>query len=170
VRFAHDAWALTDVPVKASGLVHQQLRWNRSIIRNRLRKFRSVFNPFNANFSFRDAGAAANILFFQVALSISFFAYLFWLVLFYPDIAPLVILTVNLVYVIEDLFIMGIGALLYHERVIPRMLLYSPLTTFFKGYFLRFVRLTAYIDELIFRRSYRDSFYPTKVRNNVEQF
>jgi hypothetical protein len=48
--------------------------------------------------------------------------------------------------------------------------MYAPLGTFFKSYLLRFVRVAAYLDELTFRRSYRDGFYPTKVRNRVEQF
>jgi cellulose synthase/poly-beta-1,6-N-acetylglucosamine synthase-like glycosyltransferase len=170
VRFAHGAWALTDVPVTAGALVRQQLRWNRSIVRNRARKFRRAFNPFDAHFSLRDALAFSNILFFQVILSISFFVYLLWLLTAHTDIAALVITTVSVVYLLEDLAVLGIGSLFYGERVRPGLLLYAPLSTLYKGYFLRLVRVVAYVDELAFRRSYRDSFYPTKVRNSVEQF
>lgn len=170
VRFAPDAWALTDVPVKMGQLVRQQLRWNRSIVRNRLRKFRSVFNPFHAHFALRDALAFFNILFFQVVLSVSFVAYLTWLMIVHTDVAPMVILTVSLIYMIEDLVVLCIAALFYRERVRLGMLLYLPLLTFYKSYFLRFLRVAAYIDELAFRRSYRDSFYPSKVRNSVDQF
>ena len=170
VRFAHDAWALTDVPERVGALVRQQLRWNRSIVRNRLRKFRGVFNPRHANFLLQDALAFANILFFQVALSCSFIAYLLWLLLFHSDIAALIIFTVSLLYVFEDLVVLSIAGLMYPRRVSPRLLLFTPLATFFKSYFLRVVRCIACIDELVFRRSYEDPFYPTKVRNAVEQF
>ena len=170
IRFAHDAWALTDVPEKVGALVRQQLRWNRSIIRNRLRKFRSVFNPLQANFSTRDAFAFANILFFQVMLSISFCAYLLWLLVFHNDIAGLVILTVSVLYVIEELVVLALAGLFYPRRASPRLLLYTPLATLFKSYFLRVVRCMACLDELVFRRSYEDSFYPSKVRNVVERF
>ena len=170
VVFAHDAWALTDVPVKTGALVRQQLRWNRSIIRNRLRKFRGVMNPFQANFSGRDVLAFANILFFQVLLSVSFCAYLLWLLIFQGDIAALIIITVSLLYVLEDILVLAIAGLVYPRRVTPGFLLFTPLTTLFKSYFLRIVRCVACVDELVFRRSYQDSFYPAKVRNAVEQF
>jgi hypothetical protein len=70
---------------------------------------------------------------------------------------------------IEDAAVLGLATLPYRDRGRPALLLYAPLGTFFKSYLMRFVRVAADLDELIFRRSYRDGLYPTKVRNRVEQ-
>ena len=42
--------------------------------------------------------------------------------------------------------------------------------TFYIAYYQRLNRLIAYLSELIFRHSYHDPFYPTKVREAQEQF
>ena len=79
VAFAHNAWALTDVPTSLNAFIKQRLRWNRSVIRYRFRKFSNAYQPFSKNFRFRDMLASFNILFFQVIMAISFFYYLYWI-------------------------------------------------------------------------------------------
>lgn len=170
IEFAHDAWALTDVPDTLQGYLNQQMRWNRSLIRNRVRKFRSIFNPFQANFSMADAVATANLIFFQVILAVSFFAYIIWLFYWLGSGAFVIILIMTILYLIEDVFMMCAVCILYWDRNPTVLLPHLPVFTLYKGYFLRSLRLLAYTSELIFRSSYRDQFYPEKVRTKVEKF
>jgi hypothetical protein len=54
---------------------------------------------------------------------------------------------------------------LFRERKNVRaeyFMLYMPLMALYFGYFLRFVRTYAYLQELFFRRSYEDSWNPEK--------
>ena len=170
VRFAHDAWSLTDVPTTVKSFTHQRLRWNRSLIRNRVRKFRSVFNPLSANFSMYDLLGTLNVLFFQVVLSISFVAYIIWLFWLYQGYALVIVIAINLIYLIEDLFVFSLVCIIYRDRQPLQLGLYVFGFWFYKGYFLRTIRLRAYLSELILRRSYKDPYYPRKVRQSVERF
>jgi biofilm PGA synthesis N-glycosyltransferase PgaC len=54
---------------------------------------------------------------------------------------------------------------LFRERKNVRaeyFMLYMPLMALYFGYFLRIVRTYAYLQELIFRRSYQDNWNPEK--------
>lgn len=164
VRFAHHAWALTDVPTTFSHLARQRLRWNRSIIRIRFRQFRDNFNPFSKRFSGANLLAAANILFFQVAMVLSFVSYTIWLFWTFGDQAWVILIVMTIFYLFEDLVTFTVVMWLYPERRPLEYGLYVYLIGLYRGYFLRFVRLSAYLSELIFRHSFSDSFYPEKVR------
>ena len=170
VRFAPDAWGLTDVPESAGAFARQRLRWNRSVIRIRLRKFRSLLDPRSPQFSVSDALGILDILLFQVVLAASFVIYLVWLVVEYADFAPIILLLTSLVYVVA-----GMGAFLLANAVSgrhakPGLFPYALIYGLFNSYFLRFVRLTAYLDELVFRRSYSDNYVPSTVRRQTEKF
>lgn len=168
IRFAQQAWAMTDAPATFKGFFNQRMRWNRSLIRNRLRKFKSVFHPFQRQFMWRNVLSSANVLFFQVLLAWSFFIYQGWLWALYGESAIFFILVINILYFIEDNLVY-----MYVVSKFPsawKLWPFSPFFFVFKGYLLRSIRAIAYLDELIFRRSYRDEFYPRKVREQVPQF
>ena len=54
IRFAHDAWCLTDVPATLGGFIRQRLRWERDALRIRLRKHRRILDPRNSGASVAD--------------------------------------------------------------------------------------------------------------------
>ncbi len=170
IKFAHKAWAMTDCPKTLPAYHRQRLRWNRSVIRYKLRKFRSVFNPFSKRFSGHDMAGIANILFFQVFLAMSYFGYLIWLVTELGEFAFLVIGVTIIIYFIEDLCTFVMICLLYKDKNPWPLALYLPLYNLFDSYVVRTLRLYAYTNELIFRRSYQDTFTPTKVQNVLERF
>lgn len=170
IYFAHRAWALTQVPDSLPAYTRQRLRWSRSIVRYKLRKFRSALNPFSRNFSAYDAAAIFNILFFQVGLTVSFFAYLAWLIYEMRSEAIYIILATNVLYIIEDTLSFTMACVLYRNRKPERLGIYLPAYSLFSTYIARVVRLKAYYDELVFRRSYQDSFVPAKVQNVLERF
>ncbi len=168
IRFAQDAWAMTDVPTKFKKFFNQRMRWNRSIIRNRMRKFRSALNPFSSSFSILNVLSIVNVLFFQVFLSWSFVVYQVWVFYTFGENALLIIFSSNMIYLIEDIF-----TFMYLSVKFPqsrKFIIYVPTFFLFKDYILRLLRAMAYADELIFRRSYQDEFYPGKVRRQVFKF
>lgn len=170
IQFAPDARALTDVPDTIPVLIRQRMRWERSVITIWARKFRTMFDPRSRNFSLSDVLSALDILFFQVGLCVAFVAYLFWLFWFFGAVAWLVLAATALVYTVLATISFVSAAVIADEPHWERLLPYIIAHSLLSGYFLRIVRLTAYIDEIIFRRSYRDPYVPRRVMDQVERF
>jgi len=170
IAFAHEAWAATNVPATVAAYIKQRMRWNRSVIRYKLRKFRSAFHPGWRRFAFRDVVAIGNVLFFQVVLTISFFTYLVWLFFQMGEAALYVVAVITVVYLLEDAISFLLVCCVYREREPEKLGIYLIASTVFESYISRGVRLFAYVDELVFRRSFRDSFVPLKVKQVLERF
>jgi cellulose synthase/poly-beta-1,6-N-acetylglucosamine synthase-like glycosyltransferase len=170
VRFAPHSWALTDVPETVLAYVKQRLRWSRSLIRFRMRKFGTVFNPFQARFSLINALGMLDLLFFQFILSLFFYVYVVVMAYFYGEFFLVILAAVTLYYTCLSVFQFMLAHLLSqrHSRLslLPFVLTYGV----FQTYLHRLVRLWAYLDELIFRRSYRDPYVPRRVLDNTEHF
>ncbi len=170
IRFEPHAWALTDVPVSALALFRQRLRWDRDLVRIRLRKYRSVFNPLRHNFSLSNALGTLDFLFFGVALPLSFVVYVVWLFAQFGVGALPILAGVTLVYMASASATFVIAASLSGHygryRLFPYVLGY----TVFSAYVLRLVTVYAYVQELIFRRSYRDTYVPRRVLDHAPRF
>ena len=170
IAFAENAWALTDVPERAMPLIRQRTRWSRSLIRNRLRKFRAIFDPRQSNFSTRDLLGTLNHLWFDLGLSLAFLVYVSSLFVLFGEGALVILLAVSLVAMAGDTFELLVAAIFLPRLGVLRRLPYVPLYSFYVSYFQRAVRLRAYFLELAFRDSYNDPFYPAKVRTAQDQF
>lgn len=170
IRFALRAWALTDVPETLTAFTRQRIRWNHSVIRIRFRKFGVNLNPFKRPFILSNALEIINILFFQVLLSATFFIYLGTLPILYGNMSLIIILSVLIFYVIEDFIFFIFVLFILKEREPMHLLLYLPLNSIFRAFVLRGIRLVAYVDELIFRRSYKDEYVPRRVLQHTERF
>jgi cellulose synthase/poly-beta-1,6-N-acetylglucosamine synthase-like glycosyltransferase len=171
VAFAPHAWSMTDVPGTLSGFTRQRLRWNRSVIRFRLRKYGAAFDPFWRGFRWENALAMANILFYQVVLSISFYVYIVWL--FWtlgPHGAMTVLGATLLIYILQGLLVYGVARVMSGSRAPLGYLLYVPGQILFSTFVQRGIRMIAYLDEWVFRRSYADSYVPSKVRDAADRF
>lgn len=170
IRFAHDAWCLTDVPDTVPAFVRQRLRWERDALRIRLRKHRRIFDP-------RDRGVTATDLVHQfdyvvtsLLVTLVFPLYLGWLIVTYGSAAWMILGSVTLGYVVLDL-ISFLAALTVVDRPgAVRALPYALLFGAFNAYFIRAVRLVAYAQEWIFRRSYHDEYVPARVRRKAPCF
>lgn len=170
VRFAPQAWGLTDVPETPAALVRQRLRWNRSVVRIRLRKFKSILNPWSAQFSVLDAVGLLDVLFFQVVVASSFAVYLVWLFVEYADLAPVILALTSMVYVVAGMMSFIMANAVTERRAILALMPEAAIYGLYNSYFQRFVRLYAYADELVFRRSYSDDYVPERVRRQAEKF
>lgn len=170
VRFQGDAWALTDVPETSLALFRQRLRWNRSLIRVRVRKFGQMFNPARPNFSLLNALGTLDIILFQAILPVSFFIYIFWLFSVYGAEALIILAVVSFVYICGAIvsFLVAASVAGHYGRLslLPYVVGYA----LYNAFLLRAVSVYAYLDELILRRSYRDPYVPTRVLQRVEKF
>jgi poly-beta-1,6-N-acetyl-D-glucosamine synthase len=167
LRFASEAYALTDVPESVSAFIAQRLRWDRGLITIWTRKFRGALDPRQATFRLTDAAAVFDVILFQVVLAIAFPVYVVWLVYWVGGFAATIIGATMIGYALFDA--LGfVGAAAIGLRTPLWLVLYLPLYSFLQTVLVRPVRLIAILQELIFRSSYRDPYVPRRVMRQVE--
>jgi biofilm PGA synthesis N-glycosyltransferase PgaC len=170
IGFEPAAWTLTDVPETLSALWKQRLRWNRSLIRNRWRKFAGVFDPRPENFRLIEAVAAANQIWFNFLQTVFYVVYVVYAAVSYGKWMFGVLIAFHVILLFSDLFEFVVGCLLVPRPGQWRLWPWAVGGSLYVGLLMRFNRLLAYSGELLFRSSYQDSFYPTKVRDQQDRF
>lgn len=164
VRFAPDAWCLTDVPETLFALLRQRRRWERDSLRLRLRKHRDLLSPRGRNFRPPEAAQQIEFILFVLLPTLVFPVYLGWLFREQADLAPVIILAVMAGYAVLDAFAFAVSWVVSGPRVEAwRLLAYAPVYGLYSGWLLRFARLAAFAEEWVFRTSYRDSYVPPRV-------
>jgi cellulose synthase/poly-beta-1,6-N-acetylglucosamine synthase-like glycosyltransferase len=162
-RFEPEAVCYTNVPTSLSRLIRQRFRWERDAVRLRYRRHRDLLNPFNTRFSVSDLLNELDFVLFSVGATICFPFYLVWLFVNYGDVAILILVGAQLGMFAFD------GASFLLAALVAPMVKAWPLAPYWAGYSLfscfvmRFVRLSAYVQEWVLQASYRDSFVPRKV-------
>ena len=161
--FAEDAICYTDVPDTLSALTRQRFRWERDAIRLRYRKHRAFLNPFSTRFSVSELLHELDFFTFNVVAAAAFPVYLVWLFVTYGDMAPVILLGAQAGMLVLDTFTFLLAASVapkaHAARLAPFIVGYSLLY----GFYMRFVRLAAYVQEWVFRASYEDTYVPRKV-------
>ena len=170
IRFAADAWALTDVPETLTALLRQRARWNRSFTMLRFRKHVGIFNPLQANFSLSNALRLIDSLFFEAIRPAMFFIYMAWLAReLGAEMLPVVVFVISVYMSVSAvLFVISASASRPYGRL--SLLPYLPGAVLFNGFVLRPASIYAYLSELLWRRGYRDSFVPGRILSNIEWF
>jgi poly-beta-1,6-N-acetyl-D-glucosamine synthase len=163
IRFAPEAWALTDVPETASALFKQRRRWNASFVRVRLDRFRATLNPFQRNFSLISALGTMDLILFRAILPAMFLIYIVSCIGYYGSFVWVILIGVNAFYVTSTtiVFICAVATAgrYGHISLVPYVIGYS----LFSAYVMRMLMVSTYIDECFLRSSYRDSFVPSRV-------
>ncbi len=170
IGFEPAAWTLTDVPETLGALWKQRLRWNRSLIRNRWRKFAGVFDPRAENFRLIEAIAAANQLWFNFLQTVFYVIYVVYAAVSYGKWMFGVLIAFHIVIMISDIVEFVQGCLLVPRPGQWRNWPWAVGSSLYVGVLMRINRLQAYGGEMLFRRSYQDEFYPSKVRDQQDQF
>lgn len=167
IRFAHEAWCLTDVPATIPAFVRQRLRWERDALRIRLRKHRRILDPRDRGVTGSDLVHQFDYIVTSLLVTLVFPLYLGWLVMTYGAAAWMILGSVTLGYVVLDL-VSFLAALCVIDRpgavrVLPYALLFGAVN----AYFIRAIRLAAFAQEWIFRRSSHDEYVPARVRKGA---
>jgi len=163
IRHAPDAVCQTSVPNTFAKLRKQRLRWDKSLIRFRVRKHSDVLLP-TMNFRFSNfLGFLENIT-YNLVLNAKWFLYIADIFLNVTSMVKIVFALNIMLYTVSNILKYILFSLFRERKNVPfsSLLLYLPLMVLYYGYFLRIVRTTAYIRELFFKSSYKDAWNPPK--------
>lgn len=161
-----NAICYTNVPKKFSQLAKQRLRWDRSLIRFRLRKHVDIFQP-SKSFNFSNFISSLDNVLFNFILNFKWWIYFILLLLYGTDLNLLFILSINYIfYFVSNLFEYSMVCVLWRKSLKWEnfiLFFYILFVPFYTGIYLRIIRTYAYIMEVFFRTSYFDKWSPWKV-------
>ena len=169
-EFEHTAIGLTNVPEKWKILSKQRLRWNKSLIRFRLRKHNDVFKP-DANFNFSNFFALFENVFFNLILDMVWFFYIVDILVNNAEFLTFIIPLKLMLYGTASFLQFGV-VLIISERWKQEIknIVFIPLMMFYNGYYMRIIRTMAYIKEIFFYSSYKDPWNPAKSSAKAQEF
>jgi len=170
IYFADQAVCLTSAPKNFKILAKQRLRWDKSIIRFRIRKHRDVLSP-NKHFKFSSFLSFVENITFSVILNIKWYIYAADMLINYPSSILNIFITNILLYTFTN-FLKYILYSLYRNRSHTKMyefLIYIPCMVFYFGFYLRVVRTIAHFQEFVFKKSYEDPWNPIKTSTHAKE-
>ena len=170
IYFEPAAVCLTSVPNTPRKLVKQRLRWDKSLIRFRLRKHRDVLLP-TRSFKFSNFISFSENITYNLILNITWFFYILDMIVNFPNELKYIVVMNFLLYTTNNYFKFLFFTPFRERRNAPLhyYLPYLPLMVFYFGYFLRVVRSSAYIMEIFFKASYKDPWNPSKSSKHAKQ-
>ncbi|MEM1121284.1 MAG: glycosyltransferase, partial [Bacteroidota bacterium] len=162
IAFEPAAVCLTSVPVSFKILAKQRLRWDKSLVRFRLRKHFNVYVP-HKHFNWSNFFALFENVFYNLVLNFVWWIYIIDLLINFNS-QLLLIIYMNLTLYMVAGYVQLATILLLSERWKEELKLafYVPLMPIYTGVFLRIVRTRAYFHELIWKMSYEDPWNPVK--------
>lgn len=170
VVFEDRAVCQTNVPNSFKKLTKQRLRWDKSLIRFRLRKHKDVFIP-DENFSILNFLSFLENIFFTIILNIKWYIYIIDVVINFPGILGMVLVMNFFLYSCSNAFKLLLFNFFRERKNSPIYIYFPfiPLMVIYHGYYLRIVRTVAYIKELFFKSSYKDEWNPEKTSIRAKQ-
>lgn len=166
-KIVHEPNAIcyTNVPTGFKKLARQRFRWDRSLVRFRLRKHNDVFRP-DANFQISNFLSFAENVFFNILLNIRWWVYMLQILLTAQQFMEFIFLTTYLMYLVANFLQFGMACFLISgnlRRDETAQWPYLFLMPIYMGIYLRIVRSYAYVMESLHRVSYLDRWNPWKV-------
>jgi poly-beta-1,6-N-acetyl-D-glucosamine synthase len=163
ISFEPSAVCQTSAPKTFRALIKQRLRWDKSLVRFRMRKHRDVFYP-NETFRWSNFISFVENVMYGFVFNIKWFIYLVDMGLNFTSMLPFIILMNFLMYVFVNYFKFLFFSLLRERKNAPvhYFLPYIILIVPYFNIFLRTVRLIAHFQEIVFKASYNDPWNPSK--------
>ncbi|MEO1023434.1 MAG: glycosyltransferase family 2 protein, partial [Bacteroidota bacterium] len=170
IHFESRAICLTAAPTRLKALRKQRLRWDKSLIRFRIRKHRNVFFPM-ANFRWSNFFSASENIFYNLILDITWIVYMIDVLLNYTSHLLFIIPMNFTLYVVMNIAQMWcVLAVSERRREETELIRYLLLMPFYTGIYLRIIRSVAYFQELVFKRSYEDPWNPEKTSRMAKRY
>ncbi len=170
IIFEPNAICQTSVPDTYRGLTRQRLRWDKSIIRFRVRKHKDVFYPNNL-FNFSNFLSSFENITYNIILNLKWWVYIFDMLINYSTMLGFILPFNILLYTCSN-YLKFLVFSLFRERKnesVSYFLVYMPCMVFYFGFYLRIVRTTAYIQEFFFKKSYDDPWNPAKSSRHAKE-
>lgn len=170
IAFEPDAVCQTSVPDSFKKLMKQRLRWDKSIIRFRLRKHKDVFYP-NAKFSFSNFFSSLENILYNLVLNLKWWVYIVDLLLHFVNQLKF-IFTFNVLLYTTTNYLKFLTFSLFRKRkneTVGYFLVYIPCMVFYFGLYLRIIRSIAYTQEFFFKESYNDPWNPQKSSQHAKE-
>lgn len=169
IHFEPTAVCQTSVPVTFKALIKQRLRWDKSLVRFRLRKHNDVYVP-NSAFRLSTFISFIEDIFYNLILN---FKWYFYILDMLGNFASQVVFIVPMNYLLytTTYYFKFIVFSLFRDRKNVRAhyyMLYIPLMPIYFGYYIRLIRTYAYLQEILFRASYDDKWNPAKSSNQAK--
>lgn len=166
-KVIHEPFAIcyTNVPDAFKKLAKQRFRWDRSLIRFRVRKHRDILLP-SKNFSLKNFLASADNIFFNLILDAKWWIYIVQIFIFARSHFEIVFIINFVLYGVANILEFAVALVLLGRTIRKKDLytaLWLPLMPIYTGMFLRAVRTFAYLMEYIFKVSFFDKWNPWKV-------
>lgn len=160
----------TSVPNTFKKLIKQRLRWDKSLIRFRLRKHRDVFYP-NQSFKLGNFISFAENITYNLVLNMFWYFYLFDMLFNFPSQLKYIVVMNFFLYSVNNYFKFIMFSPFRERKSAPihYFLIYIPLMVFYFGYLLRVVRSIAYFSEIFFKASYKDPWNPAKTSRHAKE-
>jgi cellulose synthase/poly-beta-1,6-N-acetylglucosamine synthase-like glycosyltransferase len=159
------AQCLTNVPTTWRRWINQRRRWSWATVTFDCRKHVDLANPLSPNFRLTNLLVLLDRWSYNVVLPFGIWAYLIWTLVFERhEHTWKQYLLYYLVYVVFETI--QAGAAIYYSNDRRRDVWVSlalPLMPFYQ-LLLKLVTIVAIVEEIAWRRSFRDSFVPTHVR------
>lgn len=172
-KIIHEPHAIcyTNVPTTFKALAKQRYRWDRSLIRFRLRKHIDVFLP-SANFRIKNFLSFSDNVVFNFLLNFKWWIYLVQILVFHADVIEYIIMINYILYLLANIIEFVIACWLYSNTLQRRDILlipFLPLMPIYTSLYLRIIRTIAQLMELFHYASYRDKWNPWKVSSVAEK-
>jgi len=161
----------TNVPNSFWKLARQRYRWDRSLVRFRLRKHRDLLSFSHRNFRLFNFLAIVDNIVFNLLLNVKWWIYTFQVVFFETEFLPFIFITNYGLYILANLIefffvILVFGRSMRKQEL--QLFFFLPLMPLYTGFFLRLIRSYAYLMELIHKVSFEDRWNPWKVSKVVK--
>lgn len=163
IRFVPEAWAETNGPASAVGLLRQRARWDRDALRIRFMTYGELnfFHPFER---LPDTLQRLDFIIFDLIPTLSLPFYLVYVLLVFGADAVVFLAALCLLLLWISFFNLALAFVMFNRTVSFRGLGAALIFPLYQGVFLKCARFFSYSAEIVFASSRHDDFVPPRVR------
>ena len=163
IRFVPDAWAETDGPPTAIGLLRQRARWDRDALRIRFMMYGEL-RFFHRLERLPDTLQRLDFIIFDLVPTLTLPFYLAYVLLLFGGDAVFFLAAIYLILLWISIFNMALAFVMFNRTVGLFGLGAALIFPFYQGVYLKCARFFSYSSEIVFAASRRDDFVPPRVR------